>query len=280
MPELPEVETVRLGLVSHITGRSIVRACVSPEALRILQRPTVGEFIEGLIGRRIEDVQRRGKYLLLPLDDGHTLIIHLRMTGRLLYRCQSDPSDEYVRAFFALDNGHELRFADPRKLGCLWLVSDAREVVGYLGPEPLPVPSETEGGRGLTSDYLSGQLARRAAPIKSVLLDQSVIAGIGNIYADESLFMAGIHPQRPAKSLNDQEVLRLQQAIVAVLARGLDMKGSSFRWFVDAEGNKGRHHEHVRVFRRTGQPCYVCGETIQRIKVGGRSTHFCPRCQQ
>jgi formamidopyrimidine-DNA glycosylase len=285
MPELPEVETIRRDLMPLLRGRAFTHVWVSPEAPRLVQAvpagrpacrtgrqaPTAADFACLLPGRRIEDISRRGKFLVFHLSGGLYLIVHLRMTGALLLRRPSAPPDRYVRAVLSLDDGSELRFSDLRKFGALWLVPDPSPVLGRLGPEPL------DGG--LMPSLLREVTARRRAPIKSLLLDQRALAGLGNIYADEALFAAGLHPQRPASSLSDSEVERLHEAIGRVLTAALDDRGASFSDYVDASGREGRHQFRVQVFRRTGQPCYVCGREIARVKVAGRSSHFCPRCQ-
>jgi len=272
MPELPEVETIRRDLLDHVVGRTITSVRIAPGAERVVRGDDA--FAQRLAGRRITDVLRRGKYLLFRLDGKgkpRYLAVHLRMTGSLLFRRASDPPDPYVRAVIALDYGSELRYADLRKLGQLWVVDSPEEAVGRLGPEPLDA--------AFTAAKLRDSLSGRRAPIKAVLLDQRAIAGIGNIYADEALFAARIHPRRLASSLSEAEVGRLHRAIRRVLNDALDNRGSSFRDYVDAAGREGTHQLRVKVFRRTGQPCYVCGAEIARIKVGGRSTHFCPHCQ-
>jgi formamidopyrimidine-DNA glycosylase len=271
MPELPEVETIRCDLLPLLRGRAFAHVWVSPEAPRLVQAPTAADFACLLPGRRIEDITRRGKYLVFHLAGGLHLVVHLRMTGALLHRPAGAPLDRYVRAVLSLDDGSELRFSDLRKLGAMWLVPDPALVLGRLGPEPL------DGG--LTPSLLRELTARRRAPIKSVLLDQRALAGLGNIYADEALFAAGLHPQRPASSLSDSEVERLHGAIRRVLIAALGDRGSSFRDYVDASGQEGWHQFRVQVFRRTGQPCHVCGREIARVKVAGRSTHFCSQCQ-
>jgi len=271
MPELPEVETIRRDLLPLLRGRSFTHAWVSPDAPRLVQAPSPAEFTRLLPGRRIEDVSRRGKYLVFRLSGGLHLAVHLRMTGALLHRLASAPPDRYVRAVLALDDGSELRFSDLRKFGAMWLVPDPSLVLGRLGPEPL------DGA--MTPSALREATARRRAPIKSVLLDQRALAGLGNIYADEALFAAGLHPQRPASSLSEAEVERLHGAIRQVLVAALDDRGASFSDYVDASGREGRHQFRVQVFRRTGQPCYACGGEIERVKVAGRSSHFCPGCQ-
>ncbi len=272
MPELPEVETIRRDLLPHVVGRTITGVRVAPGAERVIRGDVA--FARRLAGRRIDDLLRRGKYLLLRLDSkGRPLFlaVHLRMTGSLLYRRSGDPPDAYVRAVIALDDGSELRYADLRKLGRLWLADSPEEATGRLGPEPLDA--------SFTAAKLRDTLSGRRAPIKAVLLDQRAIAGIGNIYADEALFAARIHPRRLAAGLSDAEVTRLHRAVRRVLNDALGNRGSSFRDYVDAAGREGRHQLRVKVFRRTGQPCYVCRTEIARIKVGGRSTHFCPHCQ-
>jgi formamidopyrimidine-DNA glycosylase len=272
MPELPEVETIRRDLLPLVVGRTIAEAWVSPNAPRLVQLTPPAEFVRQIAGRRIEGISRRGKYLLFNLDAGLTWALHLRMTGRLLHRKAACPEDPHLRATLRLDDGTWLCFVDMRKFGTMWLVDDASLVISRLGPEPLDEAFDMDTFRGL--------LKRRSAPIKAVLLDQAVLAGIGNIYADEALFAAGINPRRAAASLSRPAVQRLYEAIVQVLEEALGDRGSSFRDYVDSHGNAGAHHLKVKVFRRTDQPCYVCGTPIRRVKLGGRSTHFCPRCQK
>jgi formamidopyrimidine-DNA glycosylase len=228
-------------------------------------------FRRKLKGRRIKAIERRGKYLLLQLSGDLYLVVHLRMTGSLLLRRTGAPDEPYLRAVLSLDDGHDLRYADLRKLGRLRLVDDPRQVTDKLGPDAL--------ARGFTADYLRRAVENRRAPIKSVLMDQRALAGLGNIYADEALFAARVNPLRRADTLSGEEVKRIRRGIRDVLRDALGNRGSSFRDYVDANGQEGRHQFQVKVFRRTGQPCYVCGAEIQRAKVGGRSAHFCPRCQ-
>ena len=272
MPELPEVETIRCDLVPRIVGRTVVEAWVSPDAPRLVQGETADSFCRRLAGRAIEELGRRGKYLLLRLDSGLTWIVHLRMTGGLIHTRNGCRDDRFLRARFRLDDGGELCYVDLRKLGTMWLVADESAVVGKLGPEPL--------GEAFDPQEMRRLLAKRAAPVKSGLMAQHAIAGIGNIYADESLFEAGIRPTKAAKRLSRKAAERLHWAIRKVLVEALGDRGSSFRDYVDAEGEQGMHQLRVKVFRRTGEPCYVCGTAIRRIKVGGRSTHYCPRCQR
>ena len=280
MPELPEVETIRRDLTSRIIGRTVVEAWVSPDAPRLVQDETPESFCRRLAGRTIEELDRRGKYLLLRLAGGLTWIVHLRMTGGLIHlpppkadgARNGCPDERFLRARFRLDDGGELCYVDLRKLGTMWLVADESTIVGTLGPEPL--------GEAFDPQEMRRLLAKRAAPVKSVLMDQHAIAGIGNIYADESLFEAGIRPTKAATRLSRPAAERLHWAIRKVLVEALADRGSSFRDYVDAEGEQGMYQLRVKVFRRTGEPCYVCGTVIRRIKVGGRSTHYCPRCQR
>jgi len=272
MPELPEVETIRRDLLPLVTGRTVTEAWVSPNAPRLVQLIPPDEFCSQLTGRTIEDISRRGKYLFFNLDRGLLWAVHLRMTGRLLHSESGCPDTPYLRARFRLDNGAYLCFIDLRKFGTMWLVDDESLVASRLGPEPL--------GQAFTPAYLRQILARRSAPIKAALLDQSAIAGIGNIYADEALFEARINPRRAASSLSRKAIDRLHAGIQQVLEEALGDRGSSFRDYLDASGREGGHHLKVKVFRRTGEPCYACATPVRRIKLGGRSTHFCPKCQR
>jgi formamidopyrimidine-DNA glycosylase len=271
VPELPEVETIRRDLLPALVGRKITSAWISQNAPRLVQLIAPDEFARLLSGHRIEDVSRRGKYLILNLDRGMLWVVHLRMTGRLLHKpeCEEDP---YTRAKFSLDDGTWLCFNDVRKFGMMWLVDDWSLVNSDLGPEPLSEAFEAAAFARL--------LKRRGAPIKSVLLDQTVLAGIGNIYADEALFLAGIDPRKAANKITRPKAAKLHAAIIGVLQAALGDRGSSFRDYVDGKGNEGRHQLKVKVYRRTDEPCRVCGTPIRRVVIGGRSTHFCPKCQR
>jgi formamidopyrimidine-DNA glycosylase len=272
MPELPEVETIRRDLEPLITGRTITDAWVSENAPRLVQLLTPDEFCKQLVGRRIVGLSRRGKYLILDLDGGLMWVAHLRMTGRFQHYTDGCPDSPYLRARFELDDGSRLCFIDLRKFGMMWLVDDWSLVHSQLGPEPLEETFDLAAFRSV--------LKRRSAPVKAALLDQTVLAGVGNIYADEALFAARINPKRAANSLSKRAVERLHTGIREVLQVALGDRGSSFRDYVDAAGREGGHQLNVKVFRRTGEPCYVCGTPIRRIKLGGRSTHYCPRCQR
>jgi formamidopyrimidine-DNA glycosylase len=271
MPELPEVETIRRDLLPVLVGRRIEEAWVSENAPRLVQLMPPEEFCRAIAGRRIADIGRRGKYLIVHLDGGLMWVVHLRMTGRLLHQGAQCPPDPYLRATFRLDDGTWLCYVDLRKFGMMWLADNWSLINPKLGPEPLE--------EGFELAAFGALLKRRSAPIKAVLLDQSVLAGVGNIYADEALFVARINPKRPANTLSRPAVQRLHAAVRDVLLEALGDRGSSFRDYVDSKGEEGLHQLKVRVFRRTGEPCLVCGTRIHRTKVGGRSTHFCPKCQ-
>ncbi len=272
MPELPEVETIRRDLEPLISGRAVASAWVSKNAPRLVQLIPPDDFCRQLAGQRIERLSRRGKYLILNLESGLIWVVHLRMTGRFQHNTEGCPESPYLRARFELDDGSHLCFADLRKFGMMWLVDDFGAVNPKLGPEPLE--------DGFDFKTFAAALKRRSAPIKAVLLDQTVLAGVGNIYADEALFAAGIRPARAASTLTKPAVARLHQRVQDVLHVALGDRGSSFSDYVDASGQQGGHQLNVKVFRRTGEPCYICGTEIRRIKVGGRSTHYCPRCQK
>jgi formamidopyrimidine-DNA glycosylase len=272
MPELPEVETIRRGLEARLVGRTITALRIPPDKGRpvpVIKGMDQAAFREGVVGARIEGVSRRGKYLILHLDTSMLLVIHLRMTGALLF--PEAPDDPYVRAVFTLDDGTEVRFTDLRKFGGLWLVDDLSQVTTALGPEPL--------SEGFTLDALTSAIANRKAPVKSIILDQRRIAGIGNIYADEACFAAGLDPRRLGATLTEADAAALHAAIRDVLLTGVEQGGASFRDYRNTGGNVGSMQNHVKVFRRTGKPCYTCGAAIERVKLGGRSTHFCPTCQ-
>jgi formamidopyrimidine-DNA glycosylase len=274
VPELPEVETIRRDLEPLVRGRRIVDLEVDPATLPLLAgaATSLEALNASLVGRTIDIVGRRGKYLLFGLDDGRTLVAHLRMTGRWLWRKREDPAEAFERAWIALDDGHDLRWSDVRKFGTWRVVEDTRQLFTQLGPEPID--------QDFTLKRFRAALAGRTAPIKSVLLDQRRIAGLGNIYVDEALFEAGIRPEAPADELSPRALKRLHAATRSVLERGIENRGASFRDYVDASGNEGTQHMYVQVFRRTGKPCYRCGRPIQRTVVGGRSTHYCARCQR
>ena len=289
MPELPEVETLARDLRAAVLGRTITEAWVSPDAPRLVQQMPFGSaqdkpvetFTSGLRERRIEEVGRRGKYLLIGLDHGLWWLVHRRMSGNVILRPAGAPDEPYIRARFRLDDETELRFVDLRKFGTMWLTDDPQSILARLGREPL---DDT-----FTAETLAGILAKRSAPVKAVLMDQSAIAGLGNLYADEALHYAGVHPLRPAKGVPKREVARLRDGIVRALEQGLANLGSSvgyeageevsLRDHVNLSGEPGGNQEYLVAYGREGRPCRTCGTAIERLKLSNRSAHFCPRCQ-
>jgi formamidopyrimidine-DNA glycosylase len=232
------------------------------------------EEVEGrLAGREVIAVGRRGKYLLMQLSDGQTLVAHLRMTGRLSIVPGDSPllSDKHTRAWFGLADGAMLVFNDSRKFGRIWLAEHLEDVVGKLGPEPL--------AWDLTPEDFASRIRRRKTAIKALLLDQTAVAGVGNIYADESLFRAGIHPLRKASTLTDAEAERLYDALREVLNEAIQKRGTLLRDYRTPYGEDGYFQNHLRVYGRYGKPCPSCGALIERIRVTQRSTHYCPQCQ-
>jgi formamidopyrimidine-DNA glycosylase len=294
MPELPEVETVRRQLEPEVVGRTIAEAEVLDERWTRPELP--GRIEQALTGRRIESVGRRGKYLVVGLDDGSALVMHLRMTGNLLIRepgadaladlmttdrlggprlYEAPPDARHLRARMVLDDESELWFTDPRRFGhAVVLAADEldRYFASRLGVEPL--------GGDLTPKALLELAAGRRAPLKSFLLDQSGVAGIGNIYADEALFRARLHPLSPAGSLRLEHAEELRDGIVDALEAGLAHGGSSIDDYRDARGDRGTMQDEFLIHTREGEPCLRCGETIRRVVVAGRSTYFCPGCQR
>jgi formamidopyrimidine-DNA glycosylase len=265
VPELPEVETIKNELAPHIIGHTITDVTLFDG--KIVRQPPVGEFCSRLIGQKITRVERRGKYLIFSLTSGEALIIHLKMTGSLWLK----PPDKFIRAIIHLDEGKKIYFRDPRKFGVMWLVKDKNTVGDKLGPEPLEA--------GFTPQILAEALEKRTAPIKALLCDQSLIAGIGNMYADEALFLAKIHPLRPGKSLSKAEIKRLYQAIQQVLRAAIGDKGASTDTYFRPSGERGTAHFQFRVAHGRGKSCPVCGTLLERIPVRNRGSYFCPRCQ-
>ena len=270
MPELPEVETVARGLQRMLPGRTIMRATVHWP--RAIAWPEAAAFQKEIVGRRIGGVGRRGKYVVIGLDRG-ALLIHLKMSGRLHVVPAAEALDRHTHTYFDLDDGHQLRFHDVRKFGRIYLVDDPTQVTAALGPEPLD-PAFT------LTDFRH-RLRQRRGRLKSLLLNQTFLAGLGNVYADESLFAAWLHPLRRADTLTPDEQARLYAAIRGVLARAVEGRGTTLDdgGYLDAQGQRGAFQAELQVYGRRGEPCPQCGTPIERLIVGGRSTHFCPRCQ-
>jgi formamidopyrimidine-DNA glycosylase len=273
VPELPEVETIRSDLAPLVAGRCITGVDVDPATLPLLAGTGVSldALRSSLVGRTIRGLGRRGKYLLFELDDARTLVVHLRMTGRLLWRDGAAPVEPFERARLLLEDGHHLRWSDLRKFGTWRIMDDLAPLLARLGPEPI------DHAFGLKA--FAATLSGRAAPVKAVLLDQRRMAGLGNIYVDEALFQARVRPDTPGGQVPPAAVRRLHTACREVLEQGIANRGASFKDYVDGQGNPGSQHMYVQVFRRQGKPCYACGTLIERTVVGGRGTHFCPKCQ-
>ena len=294
MPELPEVETVARDLQRWVAGARIVQVDVHWE--RTIRHPLpAAQFAAELREAVIARVGRRAKSVLLTLADGRVMTVALRMTGALIVSPPGTAQDPYARVVFHLADGRELRYRDVRKFGRIGLFAAGgmrssragrgahrrvREVgPGYRvgdvfarhGPEPL--------GRSFTARRLADRLRGRSARLKSLLLDQSFVAGIGNIYADEALWLARLHPLRAADSLSEVEIRRLHRSIRRVLRQGIANRGASFSDYVGADGEPGANAEQLAAYQRTGAPCLRCGRPIVRMVVGQRSTHFCPHCQ-
>jgi formamidopyrimidine-DNA glycosylase len=271
MPELPEVEIVARGLQVSLTGRTIVTVEVC--WARSVLPPDPIAFARRLAGQTISGTGRRGKWVIIPLDGGDTLLVHLRMSGRLIVGSGESPDDRHLRVLFSLDDGRWLRFIDQRKFGRMVLTSDPQEVLGDLGPEPLE--------DGFTPARLGQMLERRRGRIKPLLLNQRFLAGLGNIYADEALWQAGVHPLRQADTLTCTESRRLHQGVRHVLQAAIDRGGTTLpdAGYQQADGRSGEFAAQLAVYGRAGQPCPRCGMTVERIRVSQRGTHFCPRCQ-
>lgn len=274
MPELPEVETLRRGMERHLAGRRIVGARVRVPKMLQGSITDPAQFGEKLRNVRVESVGRRGKHLIFTLDSGYYLLLHLKMRGQLLVVPRQTPDEKYLAAALETDDGRELRFHDMWTWGELWLLTRdelaAHPPLVGMGPEPL--------ADDWTPSALKQALMRRSrTAIKAALLDQSVVAGVGNIYADEALFRAGIRSLRPCGSLGEDEVTRLHREIRSVLTEAIGGGGTTSDNYVDAEGQVGCYTP--RVYDRGGQPCVSCGARLERIKVTGRGTVFCPSCQ-
>ncbi|MCX8066744.1 MAG: bifunctional DNA-formamidopyrimidine glycosylase/DNA-(apurinic or apyrimidinic site) lyase [Anaerolineae bacterium] len=272
MPELPEVETLARELRETLVGRTITG--VDVHWPRTVESPDPETFAQRLQDRRIREIRRRGKWLLVGLEGGDWLLLHLRMSGRLTLRERGAPEDPYLRLTLHLDDGRRLDFSDPRKFGRALLADSPDKALGNLGPDPLDP--------ALTFQRLAAMLAGRRARLKPLLMDQRFLAGLGNIYADEVLWEAGLHPLRRADTLSPEEIERLYQALTAVLERAIRGGGTTLsdRRYLRLDGNPGDFASHLTVYGRAGQPCLRCGGEIFRISVNGRSAHFCNGCQK
>ncbi|NLW24975.1 MAG: DNA-formamidopyrimidine glycosylase [Clostridia bacterium] len=276
MPELPEVETVLRSLKPKLLGKKIVEITVNLPKLIKIPPGDETTLRKNITGSKFVDVKRRGKYLLFYLDNGWVLVIHLRMTGRLLYLKNNQPVEKHTHLIFDLNDEYQLRFHDVRQFGLIYLVpQDSLDLISglkNLGPEPL--------SSDFTLDYLQEILKGKRKKAKTFLLDQQEIAGIGNIYADEILFRAWIHPEKPVVELSTGEIEAFWQAIKEKLSQGIKYRGTSIKDYVDGDGRSGSFQEHLKVYGKAGEYCPNCGCAIEKIIVAGRSTCFCPHCQR
>ena len=272
MPELPEVETVRRALAPLLEGRMIERAAIYDH--RLVQPHDPAEVAAELTGETVAKADRRGKYLLLRLASRRVLVVHLRMTGAFLAGPAAAPGLPHLRALLTLDDGSRLAFTDVRRFGT-WTLLEPRQVRPYLaerlGPEPLG---------SFSAAAFAERVGGRAAPVKAVLLDQKAIAGVGNIYADEALWRARIHPLVPAAALESAQLASLHRAVRAALHAGIERQGATLRDYRAPDGSEGGMQDEFKVYGRAGEPCPRCGRAIAKTRVAGRGTHFCPRCQR
>ncbi|OGY30347.1 MAG: DNA-formamidopyrimidine glycosylase [Candidatus Woykebacteria bacterium RIFCSPHIGHO2_12_FULL_45_10] len=270
MPELPEVETIRRDLEKEIVGHKITDLWY--DAPKMLQ-PTP-EKLETIVGHHIVSAGRIGKLLLLGIENDGTVGIHLKLSGRLFIRDQNSPEDRFTHVIFLLDDGRELRFTEFRKFGYAKLIEDEEElktIKSKYGPEPLT--------SDFTFDALKKVLNKANRAVKTVIMDQKKIAGVGNIYADEALWLAKINPEALAFKLTNAEIEALHQGIIKVIEAGIADRGTSVDDYLDVYGKEGFHAKNLNVFRQNGKPCPRCGTMIKKIRVGGRGTHLCPNCQ-
>lgn len=271
LPELPEVETVRRGLNRLVKGKVISKVEVTYAPMI---KTGVDAFCQDLIGQEILDVDRRGKYLLIYLTD-HVLISHLRMEGKYNFFADQVPANKHFHAFFTFIDGSTLVYQDVRKFGTMELLGkadvDAYFISRKIGPEPTEEDFDLE--------EFAKKLAKSKKPIKSHLLDQSLVAGLGNIYVDEVLFKAKVHPAQTSNQLSTDQVADLRQATIEVLQLGIEKGGSTIRTYKNALGMDGTMQDYLQVYGKTGQACPRCQTEIVKIQLGGRGTHFCPKCQ-
>lgn len=274
MPELPEIETVKSVIEPKVKGLTIEKVTVNrPE---VIAYPAANQFCDLLTGQTISRMERRGKFLLFALDSGDRMVLHLRMTGCLLLTPAEQPEEKHTHVIFELNNGMELRFSDMRRFGRFWLIraeeKDTYSGIDKLGSEPF--------GDGLTAYYLEACFGKRKKPVKMCLMDQKSIAGIGNIYSDEILFSARLHPGRPASSLSAGEWARLAETIPEVLAFFIEKNAVTQEEYLRGKGQDYRNTPFLQVYGREGGPCKVCKTSLCRIVIGGRSSTYCPVCQK
>ncbi len=276
MPELPEVETVVKGLRPLIADKIVTAVEIREENMIGFPEDNIKAFRDSLIGSKIEAVNRRGKYIIIELSTDKNMVIHLRMTGKLLVKEVKEFRDKHTHVIFSLNDGQEIRFNNIRKFGRVYLIDknhpEQAGGLADLGPEPL--------SDELTVNDFKKLFENRRALMKSLLLNQHFIAGIGNIYADEILFRAGVRPDRTADTLTEAEKESIYHNMREILNKGIIYGGTSFSDYVNAFGEKGSFQEELRVHQREGEECYECGTIIEKTKISGRSTYFCPQCQK
>src|SRR4030042_2631541 len=272
MPELPEVETIKRDIEKNLIGKKILDVWTdSPKQVQ----PNIDGFKKETVGKKFKDVKRRAKILIFHLEDGTPIIAHLKLSGRLLYRNQTDKADAFTRIIIKLGEGKEIRFADLRRFGWIRLLKDdanLKEFLDEFGIEPFTPDFTLENFKKIVSS--------KPTKIKPLIMDQKQVAGVGNIYSDESLWCAKIHPERSAKSLSSDEIKKLYDCILEALKQGIADRGTSVDQYVALQGKKGKHEQNLQIFRKNGQPCPRCGTIIKKIRVGGRGTHLCPNCQK
>ena len=274
MPELPEVETIKKTLSNILIGKTIIKAEILRSSL--IKFPLADDFSSQIIGEEIMTLSRRGKYLSLNMASGAELVVHLRMTGRLVCVTSDKEKLPHTHIIMELNDGNELRYADVRRFGCLWLLPPQAEdnVTGRakLGPEPL--------SENFNAQALQQALIGRKISLKQALLDQTVVAGLGNIYVDETLFAAGLLPTRCVADLHEADFIRLAEVIPQILQSSIEHCGTTFSDYVDGNGNRGENIVYLKVYGRQGQNCPVCGTVLQKQKVAGRSSVYCSVCQK
>lgn len=270
MPELPEVETVVRDVRPELVGRTVRAISVSRLSLR---RPWQPAWTDRLIGLRFLAVRRRAKWILLDLDDSSRLVCHLGMTGQLTVEADSSPVKDHTHLNFQLDNARQLRFRDVRRFGSVEWFADETAVLAFLGERLGPEPWELE------PKEFADTVRRSGRSLKAILLDQSVAAGVGNIYADEALHRAGLHPEQTGQQTSTAQAERLCRAIVEVIDHAIALRGSTIRDYIGGSGLRGGFQDEFRVYGRDGQPCLKCQKVIEVVRVAGRSSHFCPACQ-
>ena len=269
MPELPEVETIKNDLLKKVVGSQITQVVYTDEGQKLISK-TGQDLTHLLPGNKIKGIHRKAKYLVLELSNGKKLVFHLKLTGQILVRNSSNSDDEFVRLILTLDDGRQIRFADRNGFGEVKLIDSDNKIDVTLAPDPFEI----------TSQQFQISLSKsRKETIKETLLDQKAISGVGNIYADEALYLAKINPFRSSKALSEHETVRLLDSIRTVLKEGIKHRGTTIDSYRDTDGRPGTHQFHLLVYGKAGKPCKKCATRIEYTEIAGRRTHFCPTCQ-